>query len=134
MLGNRMVTHFKMNPLFNRCGGVLASMTDLKFGLIDNWILTIKDIFWSHKKYLDTIEDWKAKADKLCELNILYSVHRLCNSSILQAAWARGQPVVVHGWCYRLTDGIIRDLDIHVYDKQSAENLLPNYDVTKSHE
>lgn len=48
--------------------------------------------------------------DLLCELNVAKSVNNICHTTIVQNAWARGQQLSVHGWCYRLTDGIIRYL------------------------
>ncbi len=34
--------------------------------------------------------------------------------AILRDAWTRGQDVTVHGWVYRLEDGLVRDLGLHV--------------------
>jgi carbonic anhydrase len=38
----------------------------------------------------------------------------------VREAWARGQALAVHGWIYRLTDGLLRDLGMCV----TAENEL----------
>lgn len=92
---------------------MLASMTDRPYGLIDNWLKTLKDVLREHKKVIADIPEWKEKADRLCELNVAKSLDNLASTSILQAAWARGQEVSLHGWCYRLSDGIIKDLGIH---------------------
>jgi len=35
-------------------------------------------------------------------------------------AWARGQPLSVHGWVYALSDGLVRDLGVTI---SSAEEL-----------
>src|SRR5688572_30398377 len=39
------------------CGGVLAAMGKKQFGLIDNWLRHIKDVYRFHAKELDSIED-----------------------------------------------------------------------------
>src|SRR6188508_691770 len=39
------------------CGGVLAAMGHRQFGLIDNWLCHIKDVYRSHQHELDSIED-----------------------------------------------------------------------------
>lgn len=88
-------------------------MTDRQYGLIDNWLRALKDVHKENKSLIESIPDWKAKADLLCELNVAKSVDNLVSSSILQGAWGRDQDVSIHGWCYRLSDGIIKDLGIH---------------------
>lgn len=113
------------------CGGVLASMTENSYGLIDHWLMTIKHVYQEFQEQLDSIQDWKTRADTLCELNILRSVHNLCNSTIVKSAWTRGQNLSVHGWCYRLTDGIIRDLRIRV---NSTEGIPAMLEAFKSRE
>src|SRR5665811_737060 len=35
------------------CGGVIAAMTNQQFGLIDNWLRHIKDVYRVHAKELD---------------------------------------------------------------------------------
>ena len=32
----------------------------------------------------------------------------------MQDAWRRGQPLSIHGWIYRLRNGLIRDLGLNV--------------------
>jgi carbonic anhydrase len=46
--------------------------------------------------------------DLLCELNVARSLQNICHTTIVQDAWARRQRLSIHGWCYRLTDGLIR--------------------------
>jgi carbonic anhydrase len=41
----------------------------------------------------------------------------------VQDAWARGQPLWVHGWVYSLADGLVIDLDVTVSGPQEAEEL-----------
>ena len=36
----------------------------------------------------------------------------VCETTVVQDAWARGQEVVVHGWVYGLHDGLLKDLVI----------------------
>ncbi len=94
------------------CGGVAASMGDESFGLIDNWLRHIKDVYRFHAAELDGIEDQIARRDRLCELNVIEQVGNVCNTSIVQGAWKGGQSLHVHGWIYRLEDGLIRDMDV----------------------
>ncbi|KAL7747536.1 hypothetical protein RI367_007128 [Sorochytrium milnesiophthora] len=94
------------------CGGVAAAMTDTRFGLIDNWLRYIKDTYHTHRKRIDAHTDRTDKANALVELNVVQSVLNVAHSGIVQDAWARGQPLKVYGWVYRLEDGVIQDLNV----------------------
>lgn len=92
------------------CGGVRAACGNEQFGLIDNWLRTIKDIYAHNKKELEQIKDETARTDRLCELNVLAQVKNVCHTTIVQNAWARNQELAVHGFIYRLNDGLLHDL------------------------
>ena len=95
------------------CGGVLAAMENKQFGLIDNWLRHIKDVYRLHFKELDALKDTKLRADRLVELNVIEQVQDLGKTSIVQNAWKREQPLYLHGWVYDVKDGIIKDLDVN---------------------
>jgi len=95
------------------CGGVLAAMENKQFGLIDNWLRHIKDVYRLHFKELDAIENTKDRADRLVELNVIEQVQDLGKTSIVQNAWKREQPLHIHGWVYDVKDGIIKDLGMN---------------------
>ena len=95
------------------CGGVMAAMENKQFGLIDNWLRHIKDVYRLHFKELDAIKDNKQRADRLVELNVIEQVQDLGKTSIVQNAWKREQPLHIHGWVYDVKDGIIKDLDVN---------------------
>ena len=94
------------------CGGVQAAMENKQFGLIDNWLRHIKDVYRYHHKELDAIEDKTQRARRFVEVNVMEQVHDLCKTSIVQNAWKNKQPLHVHGWVYDIHDGIIKDLDV----------------------
>ena len=95
------------------CGGVLAAMENKQFGLIDNWLRHIKDVYRYHHKELDAIEDKTQRARRFVEVNVMEQVHDLCKTSIVQNAWKNKQPLHVHGWVYDIHDGIIKDLNVN---------------------
>jgi len=95
------------------CGGVLAAMENKQFGLIDNWLRHIKDVYRLHYKELDSIQNKKQKADRLVELNVIEQVQDLGKTSIVQNAWKREQPLHLHGWVYDVKDGLIKDLGVN---------------------
>ena len=94
------------------CGGVIAAMENKQFGLIDNWLRHIKDVYRYHHKELDAIEDKTQRARRFVEVNVMEQVHDLGKTSIVQNAWKNNQPLHVHGWVYDIHDGIIKDLNV----------------------
>jgi carbonic anhydrase len=94
------------------CGGVRAADEDARLGLIDNWLRHVHDVRDQHRAELDAIADPAARLDRLCELNVVAQVHNVAQTSTVREAWDRGQPLGIHGWIYRLQDGILRDLGV----------------------
>jgi carbonic anhydrase len=92
------------------CGGVRAAYENQDNGLIDNWLRNIKDVQHLHQQRIEALPDVEARVDLLCELNVMRQVANVCHTTIVQNAWAREQPLAVHGWVYSLKDGLIRDL------------------------
>ncbi|NND68298.1 MAG: carbonate dehydratase [Halioglobus sp.] len=92
------------------CGGVQAAFDNASNGLIDNWLRNIKDVQYRHQGDIDALDNSQAKVDRLCELNVMSQVANVCNTTIVQNAWQRGQEIAVHGWIYSLKDGLLNDL------------------------
>ena len=91
------------------CGGVRAALSGTKLGLIDNWLRHVQDVRRKHAEELDALSA-PAREDRLCELNVLEQAANVCETTIVQDAWDRGQEVAIHAWIYRLDDGLLRDL------------------------
>jgi carbonic anhydrase len=94
------------------CGGVIAAMSNHEFGLIDNWLRHIKDVYRLHSAELEAIADQQARTNRLVELNVVENVYNLCKTSIVQNAWKNGQELSVHGWVYSLATGKINDMKV----------------------
>ena len=94
------------------CGGIKAAMDDHNHGLIDNWLRHIRDVYRYHREQLDAIEDPEKRKDRLCELNVIEQVANVCNFTAVGNAWEAGQELAVHGWIYRLEDGLLKDLNV----------------------
>ena len=92
------------------CGGVRNAMSNRELGLIDNWLRNIKDVYNMHKGELDRVGDENARADLLTELNVKEQVRNLAKTSIVQRAWSEEKRPTLHGWVYRLNDGILHSL------------------------
>ena len=105
------------------CGGIQAAMSNKQFGLIDNWLRNIKDIYRLHHKELDAIKDGKKREDRLVELNVIESAYNICKTSTVQNAWEKGHVLHVHGWVYDVSNGLIKDLDVTVRDNSELGSI-----------
>ena len=94
------------------CGGITAALDGQSHGLIDNWLRHIRDTYRFHADELDAIADPGKRKDRLCELNVMEQVSNIGNTTMVQEAWKAGQELTIHGWIYRLEDGLLRDLDV----------------------
>lgn len=102
------------------CGGVKAALHDNRTGLTDNWLRHVQDVRDRHETRLAGIDDADQRVDRLCELNAMQQVVNVCQTSVLREAWARGQSVTVHGWCYSLENGLINDLKVSAASREEA--------------
>lgn len=105
------------------CGGVQAAMTNHSFGLIDNWIRHIKDVYRLHNLELDRIQDQNSRFNRFVEVNVIEQVNDLAKTSIVQTAWANGQPLHLHGWVYDVADGLINDLGVNLRNNSSQSEV-----------
>jgi carbonic anhydrase len=102
------------------CGGVKAALADTGHGLMDNWLRHIRDIYIHHKIELDAQFDDKLRYNLLCELNIMEQVWNVSQTTFVQNAWKDKQELNVHGWIYDISDGILKDLDITLTNREEA--------------
>jgi carbonic anhydrase len=93
------------------CAGIRAVLEGRQLGLVDNWLEKVHDVRRKHADQLALINDAQ-RSDRLCELNVIEQVRNVSLAASVQDAWARGQPVTLHGWIYSVSDGLLRDLDV----------------------
>lgn len=96
------------------CGGVHAAMNGTRLGLADNWLRHVSDLSKKHIALLNTIESEPLRHARMCELNAIEQALNVCETTVVQDAWARGQKLEVHGWVYSLNDGRVRELGMDV--------------------
>src|SRR5512144_104159 len=99
------------------CGGVLAAMEDRRLGLVDNWLRHVGDVVLKRAETLKRIPDPAARHARLCELNVIEQAVNVCQTTVVQDAWDRGQALSVHGWIYGLADGLVRDLGLDIAER-----------------
>jgi carbonic anhydrase len=93
------------------CGGVSAALEGSRQGLIDNWLRHVMDVAEKHAAELAS-QPVESRLDRLCELNVVEQVVNVCQTTVVEDAWARGQELTVHGVVYGLHDGLLRDLGV----------------------
>ncbi len=108
------------------CGGVRAALDKQRLGLIDNWLRHIQDVREKHERRLDALAGDQQRCDRLCELNVLEQVVHVCQTTVVQDAWQRGQEVAVYGWIYSLQDGVLQDLGLRIAQQR---DLPASYDA-----
>ena len=103
------------------CGGVAAALANVKLGLINNWLRHVQDVSQKHASLLEEMPEGNARIDRLCELNVIEQVVNVCQTTVMESAWERGQDITVHGWIYGLNNGLVRDLKVDVADTSVIE-------------
>ena len=93
------------------CGGVAASLSRQQFGVIDNWLCHIKDVYRLYADEIDSIQNEEEKVNRLIELNVKEQVFNLCTTSIVQNAWKNNQGLAVHGMVIDIATGKLNNLD-----------------------
>jgi len=106
------------------CGGVAAALSRNQFGIIDNWLSHIKDVYRLHAEEIDAISNPEKKADRLVELNVEEQVFNLCTSSIVQNAWKNGQPLAVHGMVINIASGELIDQNCTFTSNESLDKVF----------
>ncbi len=96
------------------CAGIRAVLHGHRLGLVDNWLQHVQDVREKHAAQLAALPDEAHQLDRPCELNVVEQVVNVCETTAVQHAWERGQPLAVHGWIYAVSDGLLRDLGLCV--------------------
>lgn len=94
------------------CGGVAASLEQEDHGMIDNWLMHIRDVYKTHRDYVDGAESEKDRVNRLCECNVIEQVNNVAQTTTVKSAWRRGQQLSIHGWVYSLENGLAKDLKV----------------------
>ena len=97
----------------SNCAGVVTALENRRVGLADNWIRHVQDVRNRHSAWLETLLPAR-RVDALCELNVVEQAMNVCQTTVVQDAWQRGQKLSVHGCVYGLKNGLLEDLEMTV--------------------
>ena len=104
------------------CSGVHAALNRHRIGLADNWLRHVQDVHQKHERHLNEKLSPALRHNRLCELNVMEQVVNICQTTIVQDAWDREQPLTIHSWVYGLKDGLLQDLGVTV---SALDELAP---------
>lgn len=102
------------------CGGIHAAMNNKDLGLINNWLLHIRDIWFKHGHLLGNLSQ-ERRADMLTKLNVAEQVYNLGRTSIVKNAWKNGKKLSLHGWVYDVNDGFLVDQGVVATSRETLE-------------
>ncbi len=94
------------------CGGIEAALKDERHGIVDHWLAPVRATYRHHRVEIDALADEDARIDRLAEFNVVDRVQDIADTTIVRDTWKKGQKLAIHGWIYRLADGLIRDLEV----------------------
>ncbi|MEO6681647.1 MAG: carbonic anhydrase [Ginsengibacter sp.] len=109
----------------HNCGGVSAAMDHKSYGLIDQWIWHIKNVYRMHRQEIDALSTPQERHQLLTELNVKEQVLNLAKTPIIQKAWRKDQKPHLHGWVYDLRDGLINP----VFDMDAGTEIDPIFEL-----
>lgn len=94
------------------CGGVAAALENKSLGLIDSWLMNIKESYQKNRTFVDSAENKEEKVNRLVESNVKEQVYNLYKTSYVQEG-IKSQGLQIHGWVYNLKEGLLKDLEVN---------------------
>lgn len=92
------------------CGGIAAALDNKKLGLIDTWLMPLRNLRAANAKVLEGLSE-KERGLKMVDLNVRRSVSVLLeNPTVVDAIDERG--LQVHGFIYDVGSGELNELEI----------------------
>jgi carbonic anhydrase len=102
------------------CGGIKAAMGNQSFGLLDNWLVQIKNVYNQNRKELEHISNEEKRWERFVELNVIEQVNNVAKLAFVQEEWKDSEFPYIHGWVFDVHNGHIKNLNVMV---NSAEHL-----------
>lgn len=106
------------------CGGIAAAISNEEHGLIDNWLLHVRDLYRRFESELSTIKDEQSRFDRLCELNVIAQAINVGSTTIVRDAWRRNQELTIHAVVYSIHDGLLKDLGSTMSNQEEYRCLV----------
>lgn len=109
----------------SRCGGVQASLAGHKDGELGQWIAPIRSLVDEVRDELATHGEAAAQVEALARMNVVRQVANALRHPAVQARLEdRAHPLQVHGWYYRIEDGVVEEVELP-RERWRKKGLLP---------
>lgn len=92
------------------CGGIQAALDGAVEGPIGQWLDHARQVLNDHRDEIEALPAGEARVNRLVEVNVRDQLLHLAGTPVVQAAFAAGKPLELHGWVYDLRDGHIKPL------------------------
>ena len=115
------------------CGGVQRALGDDRSALADHWLQPLVMYYRKNHAAFDALPDQLARHQRMVEVNVEMQMRRIAQTPIVEAAWASGQTLHIHGWVYGIHDGLLRNLCSSTSSSSAARDALESLDARASH-
>lgn len=92
------------------CGGIQAALDGVVEGPIALWLDHARQVLNDHRAEIEALPPGEERVNRLVEVNVRDQLLHLAGTEPVQAAFAAGKPLTLHGWVYDLRDGHIKPL------------------------
>ncbi len=92
------------------CGGVKAAMEPINLGMMNKWLVHIRDVAFANKIELKQIANKEERYNRLIELNVIEQAKNLTRVYAIQKQWKARKAPYIHGWIYDLGSGYLKKL------------------------
>ena len=110
------------------CGGVKAAMEHNDYGVLNPWLIAIRDVYHLHKEELDYIEDTDLRYKRLVELNVYEQCRNVMKFSEVQKSYYKNGYPRVAGWIFDINDAKLHDLNFDFVGELEKRKQV--YDIT----
>lgn len=92
------------------CGGIKATLSGGVTGAVDRWLDNARLALDAHRDEVEGQPAGEAQVNRLVEVNVHDQLVNLARTDTVQAAFAAGRNLTLHGWVYDIRDGRLRPL------------------------
>ncbi|KAG5190761.1 carbonic anhydrase [Tribonema minus] len=115
------------------CGGVRAAMENKDHGLLEHWLMHIRNVQRLHQAELAEIPNEEERHQRLVELNVQEACMNLFANPVVQKKQATDAQPRIHGWVYDIGSGLLKDLKIDFRTEiRKYKNIYSLYEFPKS--
>lgn len=110
------------------CGGVKAAMEHNDYGILNPWLIGIRDVYHLHKQELDAIEDTDERYKRFVELNVYEQCRNVMKFAEVQKSYYKNGYPRVAGWIFDINDAGLHDLNFDFVGELEKRKKV--YDIT----